>query len=105
MPIEPHEFAKMLGAEIVGEVPDVGGGPFGMARLAHIMQERLKSSDDAQSDPIGTNGVTPCEVPISDATLKDLANLARQMSTKDRQVTPMQVAGRLLEEAVALRRR
>ena len=32
MAIDPQEFAKMLGADIVGEVPDVGGGPFGMAQ-------------------------------------------------------------------------
>ncbi len=34
MPKNPQEFAELLGAKIVGEVPDVGGGPFGMARLA-----------------------------------------------------------------------
>ncbi len=33
MPKDPKEFADLLGARIVGEVPDVGGGPFGMARL------------------------------------------------------------------------
>ena len=44
MALDPQEFAQMLGAEIVGEVPDVGGGPFGMARLAHLMHERLTPS-------------------------------------------------------------
>jgi hypothetical protein len=44
MPITPQEFADMLGAEIVGEVPDVGGGPFGMAQLAHILHERLTAA-------------------------------------------------------------
>jgi len=33
MPKNPQEFADLLGATLVGEVPDVGGGPFGMARL------------------------------------------------------------------------
>ncbi len=41
MPKDPQEFADLLGAKIIGEVPDVGGGPFGMARLAHIMHQRL----------------------------------------------------------------
>jgi hypothetical protein len=41
MPKDPQEFADLLGAKIVGEVPDVGGGPFGMARLAHLMHRRL----------------------------------------------------------------
>jgi hypothetical protein len=40
MAIDPKEFAQAIGAEVVGEVPDVGGGPFGMARLANIMCER-----------------------------------------------------------------
>lgn len=41
MAIDPQEIAKLFGAKIVGETPDVGGGPFGMARLAHIMHKRL----------------------------------------------------------------
>ena len=41
MPKNPREFAELFGARIVGEVPDVGGGPFGMARLAHLMHQRL----------------------------------------------------------------
>ena len=41
MPKYPQEFADLLGAKVVGEVPEVGCGPFGMARLAHLMYERL----------------------------------------------------------------
>jgi len=44
MRTSPQEFADLLGAKIIGEVPDVGGGPFGMARLAHIMHQRLAIS-------------------------------------------------------------
>src|ERR1700737_4951567 len=40
MPNNPQEFASLFGAKIVGEVPDVGGGPFGMARLAHLASVR-----------------------------------------------------------------
>lgn len=44
MPTDPQEFARLLGAEIVGEVPDVVGGPVGMARLAQIMQKCLSQA-------------------------------------------------------------
>ena len=101
MPIDPQEFAHLLGAEIVGDVPDVGGGPFGMARLAHIMHERLTPSrGERPGRPTNPNWVTRCKVPMSDATLQRLTELADQMSTTERKVSPMQVAAQLLEEAV-----
>jgi hypothetical protein len=34
------KLAELLGAKFVGQVPDVGGGAFGMARLAHILHQR-----------------------------------------------------------------
>jgi hypothetical protein len=46
MPKDPQEFADLLGAKIVGEVPDVGGGPFGMARLAHLMHRGVPMRHD-----------------------------------------------------------
>src|SRR6266516_1614822 len=101
MPIDLQEFAKLLGAEIVGEVPDVGGGPFGMARLAHIMHERLTPSrGERPGRPTNPNWVTRCKVPMSDATLRRLTELAEEMSTAERKVSPMQVAAQLLEEAL-----
>jgi hypothetical protein len=101
MPIDPQEFAMLLGAEIVGEVPDVGGGPFGMTRLAHILHERLTPSRGERSGrPTNPNWVTRCKVPMSNATLRRLAELAEEMSTAERKVSPMQVAAQLLEEAV-----
>ena len=39
-----EKLALLLGAKIVGEVPDVGGGVFGMARLARILHERLSTN-------------------------------------------------------------
>src|SRR5581483_10624283 len=39
-----EKLARLLGAKMVGQVPDVGGGAFGMARLAHVMHERLTPS-------------------------------------------------------------
>ena len=39
-----EKLAVLLGATIVNEVPDVGGGAFGMARLAHLLHQRLTPS-------------------------------------------------------------
>jgi hypothetical protein len=41
------------------------------------------------------------KVPMSRATKKRLVQLARQASSTQREVSPMQVAARLLEEALA----
>ena len=101
MPIDPQEFAHLLGAEIAGDVPDVGGGPFGMARLAHIMHERLvPSQGERPGRPTNPNWMTRCKVPMSDATLHKLTELAEEMSTAERKVSPMQVAAQRLEEAL-----
>jgi hypothetical protein len=102
MPIEPKEFAKMLGADIVGEVPDVGGGPFGMARLAHIMHQRLTPSQgERPGRPTDATWENRPKVPMTNATHRQLTSIAEQMSTPERRVSPMQVAAQLLEEAVA----
>ncbi|HYT88893.1 MAG TPA: hypothetical protein VEL76_09305 [Gemmataceae bacterium] len=101
MPIDPQEFARTLGAEIVGEVPDVGGGLFGMARLAHILHERLTPSQGGRPGrPTNPNWVTRCKVPMSEATLTKLAKMATEMSTPERRISPMQLAAQLLEEAL-----
>src|ERR1700683_2715318 len=101
MPINPPEFAKMLGAEIVGEVSDVGGGPFGMARLAHLMQERLiPSRGERPGRSTNPSWVTRSKVPMSETTLQRLTELAEAMCTAARKVSPMQGAAQLLEEAL-----
>ena len=96
-----EKLAALLGAKIVGEVPDVGGGAFGMARLAHILHERLTPSQgERPGRPTDPNWVVRPKVPMSEATAAKLARLAEEMSTPDRKVSPMQVAARLLEEAL-----
>jgi hypothetical protein len=101
MAIDSQEFAQMLGAEVVGEVPDVGGGPFGMARLARLMHERLTPSQgERPGRPSNPNWVTRCKVPMSNATIHKLTTLAEELSTARRKVSPMQVAAQLLEEAL-----
>jgi hypothetical protein len=102
MPKDPREFAELLGAKIVGEVPDVGGGPFGMARLAHLMHQRLTPGQgERPGRPTDSIWVCRPKVPMSAATRRRLVEIAEAMSTPQRRVSPMQVAAQLLEEAVA----
>lgn len=96
-----EEWAKLFGATVVGEVPKVGGGPFGMARLAHIMHARLTPSrGERPGRPTNPQWDSRPKVPMSEATIRRLTELASEMSTPERQVSPMQVAAQLLETAV-----
>jgi hypothetical protein len=101
MPTAPQAFADLLGARIVGEVPDVGGGLFGMARLARLMHERLTPSrGERPGRPTDAIWASRPKVPMSEATQRRLAAIAAALSTDKRRVSPMQVAAQLLEEAV-----
>jgi hypothetical protein len=50
-----ERLAELLGARIIGEVADVGGGAFGMARMAHMLHQRLRPGQgecpDQPADP------------------------------------------------------
>jgi hypothetical protein len=101
MPKNREKLAELLGAKIVGEVPDVGGGAFGMARMARILHQRLTPSrGERPGRPTNPSWVLRPKVPMSEATARRLARMAEAMSTADRKVSPMQVAAQLLEEAV-----
>ena len=96
-----EKLAALLGAKIVDEVPDVGGGAFGMARLAHILQQRLTPSQgERPGRPTDASWVHRPKVPMSGATYRILVAVAETMSTPERKVSPMLVAAHLLEEAV-----
>src|SRR5260221_14161830 len=96
-----QKLAKLLGAKVVGEVPEVGGGPFGMAQLAQILHRRLTPGQgERPGRPTNPNWVTRPKVPMSAATAQKPAQIAAEMSTPERKVSPMQVAAQLLEEAV-----
>ncbi len=99
-------IAQDMGAEIVGQVPDTGGGAFGAARLPHVihaLRERLQPSYGRRPGrPTSKDWSLRSKVPMSAATRSKLRRLARQMSTTKRKVSPMQVAAQLLEEAVAV---
>jgi hypothetical protein len=97
----PQELADLLGAKVVGELPDVGGGPFGMARLAYLMHQRLKPSQgERPGRPTDSEWVSRPKVPMSGATQRRLAEIAETLSTPGIRVSPMQVAAQLLEEAL-----
>jgi hypothetical protein len=94
-PVCRPKLEALLGAKIVGEVPDVSDGAFGMARLAHCLHQRLTPSQGnvrADRRP---------KVPVSKTMAETLAQLAEALSTAERKVSPMQMAAQMLEEAVA----
>jgi hypothetical protein len=98
------KIAKSLGAKIVSQVPETGGGAFGAARLGDIvvkLQGRLRPSQGIRpgrpTDPAWTK--TP-KVPMSRKTATKLAKLAARVSKTGRRVSPMQLAAQLLEDAV-----
>jgi hypothetical protein len=96
------KLAKLLGAEIIGRVPDAGGGAFGAARLAHIMAVRLEPGEgDRPGRPTVSTWTRRPKVPMSEATEKKLMRLAKKASGGKRKVSPMQVAAQVLEEALA----
>jgi hypothetical protein len=81
-----NAIAAKLGAVVVGQVPDATGGAFGAAKLANDVA-RLR----AETRPVR----------IAGATLEKLARIAERASTPERKVDPLEVAAKLLEEAVA----
>ena len=100
------KIAQAMGAEVVGKVPETGGGAFGAARLSQVVNElsdRLQPSRGQRPGrPTAKEWALRSKVPMSATTRSKLRRLARQMSTTKRKVSPMQVAAQLLEEAVAV---
>jgi hypothetical protein len=69
--------------------------------LAHLLHERLTPSQgERPGRPTNPDWVTRCKVPMSAATLTQLARMAEELSTPRRRTSPMQVAAQLLEEAL-----
>jgi hypothetical protein len=98
------EVANRLGARVVGRVPDAGGGAFGAARLAHIfdsIRSRLAPAQGKRAGrPTDSAWVHHPKIPMSAATERKLARLAKRASGSGRRVSPMQMAAQLLEEVV-----
>lgn len=99
------KIAAGLGANVVAQVPDTGGGAFGAARLAKIveaMQTRLVPGQGLRPGrPTDPNWVRHPKVPMSEATRRRLTRLAEQSSNDGRKVSPMQLAAQILEDALS----
>jgi hypothetical protein len=100
------KLAAGLGAKVVCKVPHTGGGAFGAARLAKIVetiQARLVPGQGIRPGrPSDASWVKHPKVPMSEATRQRLTRLAEQSSTVGRKVSPMQIAAQILEEALTM---
>jgi hypothetical protein len=98
-------IAERLGAEVIGQVPDTGGGAFGAARLAKCIesvQARLVPGQGKRAGrPSDASWVRHPKIPLSDATRRRLLRLAERASAGGRKVSPMQIAAQILEDALA----
>ena len=105
MAADIDRIADRLGAKVVGQVPDLGGGAFGAARLARIIaavQGRLAPGRGRRAGrPTDASWVRHPKVPMSEATRQRLARLAERASSGGRKVSPMQVAAQILEDALS----
>ena len=95
-------LAKKLGATVMGTVPDYSAGAFGMAKLAETLQERLEPSVGKRPGrPSNPAWSKRPKVPMAPETEQRLKELAGLLSAGERQVSPMQVAALILEQATA----
>jgi hypothetical protein len=99
------QIADTMGAQIVGKVPDTGGGAFGGAPSSQVVdhpRKRHKPSHGIRPGrPTSKDWCLHSKVPMTPGTRTKLRRLADQMSTTERKVSPMQVAAQLIEEALA----
>jgi hypothetical protein len=99
------KLADALGAKVVGKLPEYGGGAFGAARLPLLvaaLKERLApSAGKRPGRPTDPEWTVHRKVPMTEATLAKLRQMAEEASTPERRVSPMQVAAHVLEEALA----
>jgi hypothetical protein len=98
-------IARRLGAEVIGPVPETGGGAFGAARLAHCiasLRARLVPGQGKRAGrPSDASWVHHPKVPVSEVTRRRLLRLAERASVGGRKVSPMQIAAQILEEALS----
>jgi hypothetical protein len=98
-------IANRLGAEIIGRLPETGGGTFGAARLARNIEElraRLVPGQGKRAGrPSDPSWVHHPKIPMSEATGRRLLHLAERASVDGRKVSPMQIAAQLLEDALS----
>ena len=100
-----QQIAKKMGAVVISRIPETGGGAFGAARIARVLdalQNRLTpGTGDRPGRPTNPNWSLHPKVPMSSTTQRKLERLAQRYSTSRRKLSPMQVAAQLLEELLA----
>jgi hypothetical protein len=100
-----QRIADQLGATIVAELPETGGGAFGAARLAGIVETLRLRLQPGQGErpgrPTVSSWIHHPKIPMSAATQRKLARLADRASRKGRKVSPMQIAAQILEDVIA----
>ena len=75
------KIAGLVGGKVVGHISNVGGGAFGMARLAMILQQRLEPGRGKRPGrPTDATWIHGPKVPMSAATARKLKLLAKQAS-------------------------
>jgi len=95
-------LAEKLGAKVVGTVPDYSAGAFGVALLATVLRKRLEPGRGKRPGrPGNPQWNKRPKVPMAAETEHRLKQLAKLLSNDQRQVSFMQVAAQLLEEATA----
>lgn len=96
------EIAERMGGRVVGKVPHVRGGAFGMVRVANIIHDQITPAQETPpKQPAAYVRDEVCKVPVSNVTQAALEEMARIASTPERPVSAVCVAAQLLEEAVA----
>jgi hypothetical protein len=100
---EMEDIAKLLGAQIVGEVPDVGGGALGAAHLAKFYAARMLQVRQPQPGPDAEGRKDRhLELCLSAVTVQSLADLAHLLGLVDQSTDPVSSAAVLLERFAAL---
>ena len=98
-------IAGRLGANVIARLPEVGGGAFGAARLALIVDQLRSRLVPGQGRRAGRRTepkwVRHPKVPMSATTEKRLICLAEKGSTSRRKISPMQLAAQILEDALS----
>jgi hypothetical protein len=99
-----EKIASELGAKVIAQLPETGGGAFGAARLARLVKElqaRLAPGQGRRAGrPTERKWIRHPKVPMSTATQLSLVRLAEQASTPKRKISPMQLAAQILEDAL-----
>jgi hypothetical protein len=95
-------LARKLGATVVDKVPETSAGAFGIAALASILSQRLAPSVGKRPGrPSYAAWSKRPKVPMAPETEARLRELSHLLSEGERQVSPMQVAALILEQATA----